>query len=272
MGVAALAALFQALGQAPGTDGAARDRALGAAISGCVEQAAAAALGRAPTPRERGTVYELLAEARSLVDSFRVLDEGEGGGMRFAFVEADVALGRLMPRLLPRAPQPQARLEHEAGLAVPVRGTGIQAASVRARGVVLIDGNEVGRIDRTAWGFGPSAADALADAQRKVDEMARGESLAFAAAAGPSTALWVSVRGITQPQRALPLRAAIAERVPAVRTARLIRAGAGGADLLVETELSAAELAQAIESAALQGFTLAAQSTPGGEVAVRVLP
>jgi len=275
MGVAALAALFQALGQAPAADSAARDHAVAAALSGCVEQAAAAALGRAPTPEEQRVVTEqVLADARLFVDSFRVLDEGEGGGVRFAFVEANVALGRLMRRLAPASPQMQTRLLREASAAVLVRGSGWHAVSVRAHGPVLVDGKEVGLVDRTAWGFGPSQAVALADAERRAEQLARGDALASLAIASgrTTTSLWLSVRGLSQPGRALSLRAALLDRLPALRSARLIRAGAGSADLMLETEMSAADLAEALESLALDGLALAADATSAGEVAARVLP
>jgi hypothetical protein len=279
MGVAAaLAALFQALGQAsgPATPGAdPRQNALDDALRGCVEQAAAAALGRPPGEAEQAVLRDaVLPQARSYVESFRVLDESEGGGVRFLLVEADVALGRLMRRLAPAARVVETRLVHEAGPGIPVRGTGQMAVSARAHGPVLVDGKAVGEVDESAWGFGPTPEAAAEDAVAGAEDRCRTRAQRFAEknASGATAALWVSVRGLVRARGALALRDDLAEHLALVRAARLVRAGGGAADLLVETAATPADLAAAIESLRPAGLTLTAAATPGGDIAVEVLP
>jgi len=277
MGITALWALFSALGQAPVAGaavdaGEARRLALDAALRLCVEQAASAALGRPFLAEERILAEQVSFDVRSFVDSFRVLDEGEGGGVRFAFVEADVSLGRLARRLSPAAGAVSTRLAREVGEMAAVRGAGKSAVSVRLHGDVLLGDRPVARVDETAWGFGSSAQEALADADRRAQERVRASAQRLAGPSTPGTTalVWVAIRGLGA-ARALALCAALPGRAPGVRSARLLRAGAGSADAVLETTLSPEDLAKAIEAVEIGGLALLAEATPAGEIAARVV-
>jgi len=275
MGVVVLAALFQALGQAPESEPEAGRRALDSALEQCVEQAAVAALGRPLDDKEQEVLSgKILPEARTFVDRFRIVDEGAGGGTHFVYVEADVALGRLVRGLAPAAPTVHSNLSREHGAPIEVRGTGQVAVAVRVFGEVLVGEQHVGVLDEKVWGFGSSEADALGAAELRADQAARVEAHALAASSEVAAAakLWVSVQGLTRPAQAIALHEALSSRVPGVRAARLLRAGGGRADLVLETGTSAVDVAAFLEEMHLDGFSLTAEAMPGGgEVQAHVL-
>jgi hypothetical protein len=275
MGVALLA-LFSALGQAPVAPSATSDEARRAAVDAglrlCVLQAAEVLIGHPLSPEEEARLGGP-TDLRTYIEGFRVLDEGEGGGSRFASVEADVSLARVARRLAPAAEVVTTRLAHETTGAAEVRGTGRFAASVRAHGEVLLGGRTVGTVDEIAWGFGASADEAVRDGERRAEDRARAaaQRVAAPAVAGRPAPIGVSLRGIDRPARAIAFLSALPSRVRGVLGARLLRAGDGGVDALIETTLGTADLARALEELDILGRALVADPTPAGDLVVRAV-
>ncbi|MEK6607118.1 MAG: hypothetical protein AABZ30_05590 [Myxococcota bacterium] len=241
-----LAVLVQATAQSPLADdfAVARAAALDEALRRCVVAAAAGVRPGATPPSA-----ELLAKARSYIESHRIVAEVVVGDHVEITIEADVAEGRLARALgagatggdaastQPEAPAYDVRDEGA------VRGTGLVAARARGRHGYVDD------VD--VWGFGPDAASARGDAEAR--------------ARGPTSPAGFDlvVTGVDGPAVLAHLRDALADRVPGVTSASLRRAGQGRFDLRIEATRAPAEIAAALAALELDGFHLELRRVDG---------
>jgi hypothetical protein len=133
---------FEALGQVTVVGGdrvRARERALDDALRQAVEQAVASVLDATQVvARSSELRLRIYPKARTYVDNYRILDEGETSGVFQVHVSATVATGRLARDLAAPAPSPTASKKMRGVVCAPAPVERVARETLAARNVEIV--------------------------------------------------------------------------------------------------------------------------------------